>query len=104
MQAGVEARLAADEQSADPEQIVQLSGQVGELTKQKVAGIQTSDTAGVLEETFPLRTAGAPRGTYQDEDGNTVSFAITPGYETYRGLGWYGCIVQKPRRPQAKAD
>ena len=65
--------------------------------------IVASDRAGVLDETFPLRTEGAPRGTYQDEHGNTVSFAITPGYETYRGLGWYGCIVQKPRKVRAEA-
>ena len=23
-----------------------------------------------------------------------VAYALTPGYETYEGLGWYGCIVQ----------
>ena len=24
-----------------------------------------------------------------------VAFALTPGYETYKGLGWYGCIQQR---------
>jgi hypothetical protein len=23
-----------------------------------------------------------------------IGYAATPGYETYRGLGWYGCLVQ----------
>jgi len=26
------------------------------------------------------------------ERGRIVAFGLTPGYETYRGLGWYGCI------------
>lgn len=60
--------------------------------------IAASDRRGVLSETFPLRTNGQSRGTYVDERGNTVCFAHTPGYETYRGLGWYGCIVQAPRK------
>ena len=59
--------------------------------------IASSDHQGVLSETQTLRTDGAPRGSYEDKSGNTVSFALTPGYETYRGLGWYGCIVQRPR-------
>lgn len=60
--------------------------------------IAASDRRNILAETFPLRTGGQPRGTYVDEAGNTVCFAHTPGYETYRGLGWYGCIVQAPRK------
>ena len=27
-------------------------------------------------------------------DGRTAAFHLTPGYETYAGLGWYGAIVQ----------
>jgi len=34
-------------------------------------------------------------GTYGAPDGTVVGYAATPGYETYRGLGWYGCLVQK---------
>jgi Methyl-accepting chemotaxis protein (MCP) signalling domain len=60
--------------------------------------IASSDKQGVLTETFPLRAGGKDRGTYQDDQGNTVGFSITPGYETYRGLGWYGCIVQQSRK------
>jgi hypothetical protein len=26
--------------------------------------------------------------------GAQVAFHITPGYETYKGLGWYGVIVR----------
>jgi hypothetical protein len=60
--------------------------------------LAASDRKGVLQETVPLQTGAAARGSYQDPQGATVSFALTPGYETYRGLGWYGCIIQQPRK------
>lgn len=41
-------------------------------------------------ETYPLQ-AGGKRGFYQN-GAKLVSYAVTPGYETYAGLGWYGCI------------
>lgn len=56
--------------------------------------LAASDRRGALQEVFPLEAKGAS-GTYIDRDGNTVGYARTPGYETYRGLGWYGCIVQR---------
>jgi hypothetical protein len=58
--------------------------------------IAASDGKGVLEESFPLETAGKSTGTYVDSKERTIGFALTPGYETYKGLGWYGCIVQEP--------
>ncbi len=59
--------------------------------------IAASDRSGVLTEHFELRTEGRESGTYVDPSGATVGFARTPGYETYRGLGWYGCLVQARR-------
>lgn len=58
--------------------------------------IAASDGQGVLTETFPLRLGGTPMGSYTDEKDHVVGFALTPGYETYRGLGWYGVLVQAP--------
>ncbi|MGF6506168.1 methyl-accepting chemotaxis protein [Paraburkholderia sp. 32] len=58
--------------------------------------IASSDGKGLLEERFPLKAGGRTSGFYQAPDGSTVAFALTPGYETYRGLGWYGVIVQAP--------
>lgn len=55
--------------------------------------IAASDHRGVLSEVFPLDTSGGERGHYEGE-GGLVGYALTPGYETYRGLGWYGVIVQ----------
>jgi hypothetical protein len=62
--------------------------------------IAASDGKGILDERFPLKTDGKPSGFYSVSDGTTVSFAATPGYETYRGLGWYGVICQKPASRQ----
>jgi hypothetical protein len=56
--------------------------------------IAASDGQGVLAETYPLKTRGQERGYYLD-DGRLVSFARTPGYETYRGLGWYGVVEHR---------
>lgn len=53
--------------------------------------IAASDGRGELTETYPLHTGGRDRGWYV-RDGRMVAFALTPGYETYRGLGWYGVI------------
>lgn len=56
--------------------------------------IAASDQSGVLSEHFPLRTEGRSSGSYLDNRGRLVGFSLTPGYETYAGLGWYGAIVQ----------
>jgi len=53
--------------------------------------IAASDGRGLLVEKFPLATQGRRSGYYVQGD-RTVAFALTPGYETYRGLGWYGVI------------
>ncbi|WP_181008529.1 cache domain-containing protein [Sphingomonas montanisoli] len=46
---------------------------------------------GAFGSHYPLRLDGRTSGYYQ-HDGALVAFAETPGYETYRGLGWLGCI------------
>lgn len=48
-----------------------------------------------LSQRFDLKTAQGERGFYVDTTGATVGYALTPGYETYAGLGWYGVIVQR---------
>lgn len=59
--------------------------------------IAASEGNGMLMETFLLRSKGETIGHYIDVDGRHVGFALTVGYETYRGLGWYGIIVQDRR-------
>lgn len=41
-------------------------------------------------ECYPLEAQDS-WGYYRKDD-KLVSYALTPGYETYQGLGWYGCI------------
>jgi hypothetical protein len=57
--------------------------------------IACSKGRGVLSEIYQLRANGQPNGHYRDEHGRTVGFHTTPGYETYRGLGWRGVIEQR---------
>ncbi len=53
--------------------------------------IASSDGQGLLREHFPLAAEGQRQG-YAIADDRLVAYALTPGYETYRGLGWYGVI------------
>ncbi len=58
--------------------------------------IAASDRQGILSERFDLKTGGQDSGHYTLPDGAVVGFHKTPGYETYEGLGWYGCVIQHP--------
>lgn len=53
--------------------------------------IASSDGQGICTDHYPLQTDGRDSG-YYGQDGKLIAFALTPGYETYRGLGWLGCI------------
>ena len=56
--------------------------------------IASSDDKGLLTERLPLSLGGRASGYDVKPNGRLVAFHATPGYETYRGLGWYGVIVQ----------
>ncbi|HUI97334.1 MAG TPA: methyl-accepting chemotaxis protein [Xanthobacteraceae bacterium] len=56
--------------------------------------IAASDGRGILTSEFALRADGGRSGSYTDAAGRLVAFHMTPGYETYRGLGWCGVIEQ----------
>ncbi|MFT4116507.1 methyl-accepting chemotaxis protein [Bradyrhizobium sp.] len=55
--------------------------------------IAASDGHGILSERLPLSLNDQRSGFYRDRSGTLIAFHATPGYETYRGLGWYGVIV-----------
>jgi hypothetical protein len=55
--------------------------------------IAASDGKGLLSERLPLSHAGQRSGFYRAHSGELVAFSATPGYETYKGLGWFGVIV-----------
>lgn len=65
--------------------------------------IAASDDAGLLQELVTLPTTDTQRGFHVNAGGSTVAYALTPGYETYRGLGWYGVVVQKSASEVASA-
>jgi hypothetical protein len=56
--------------------------------------IAASDGKGLLSEIYPLAANKEASGYYRKDD-KLVAFAETPGYETYRGLGWLGCIESR---------
>ena len=56
--------------------------------------IAASDGKGLLTDKIALDVRGRTSGWYRDPNGTVVAFHHTPGYETYRGLGWYGVILQ----------
>lgn len=56
--------------------------------------IAASDNKGLLEEHLPLRLTDGTRGSYSQQDGSMIGYALTPGFETYQGLGWYGVLLQ----------
>jgi hypothetical protein len=57
--------------------------------------IASSDRRGMLTDSFPIDRQRGERGHFETNTGDLVGYALTPGYETYRGLGWYGVIVQR---------
>jgi hypothetical protein len=58
--------------------------------------IASSDQRGVLTHSLPLVTDGKKTGSYLNKDGRLIGFAQSPGFETFRGLGGYGVIIQDP--------
>jgi hypothetical protein len=55
--------------------------------------IAASDGQGILSERISLSLKGERSGFYQVRSGALIAFHATPGYETYKGLGWYGVIL-----------
>ena len=62
------------------------------LVDSKFRVIASSDGQGLLTERVPLK--GGRSGFFKDGSGPEVAFHLTPGYETYKGLGWFGVILR----------
>jgi hypothetical protein len=67
------------------------------LLDQNLRIIASSDDQNLLRP-FPLEHKGRQKGYYHNENGQTVAFAKTIGYQEYDGLGWYCVIVQDPAK------
>jgi hypothetical protein len=46
-------------------------------------------------EKFPLKVGRETSGTYFDSRGNSISYAMTLGYQEFDGLGWYGVVIRQ---------
>jgi hypothetical protein len=64
------------------------------LVDSKFRVIASSDGQGLLTERVPLTLNGGRSGVCKHTSGLQVAFHQTPGYETYKGLGWFGVIVR----------
>ena len=65
--------------------------------------IASSDHLTRLGEYMVLGHNNEKKGAYLLDDQTIVAHALTPGYETYAGLGWRGVIIQKPASSMAQA-
>jgi hypothetical protein len=81
-------RLSDEERARTRCMIVDASGRV----------IADSGTASQERMRFGLPANKGDTGTYRAEDGALVGYALTPGYETYRGMGWFGVVEQQAER------
>jgi len=81
-------RLTDEERARTRSMIVDADGMV----------IADSSKAGHERERFDLPADAAAAGTFRTAGGALVGYALTPGYETYQGMGWFGVIEQKPRQ------
>lgn len=59
--------------------------------------LAASDGRGVLTETVSLPSSREAMG-HRQEGNKVMGWALTPGYETYEGLGWYGVVKYDPQR------
>jgi len=76
-------RLADDERARTRSLIVDAQHRI----------IASSDGADIFS-TYAIKTEGKSMGSYVDSNGSLIGFALTPGYETYQGMGWSGVVVQ----------
>jgi hypothetical protein len=79
-------RLTPDETARTRVLLVDAHGRV----------LAASDGKGLLEEIISLDSHRLDSHAALDSRGNIVAFHKTPGYETYRGLGWCGVLIQSP--------
>jgi len=79
-------RIEADERDRTAVLLVDASGRI----------IASSQEKHTLNKRFLIDTGNRSHGFYARSDGSSVAFHATPGYETYRGLGWHGVIVRGP--------
>jgi hypothetical protein len=86
-------RLSPEERARSRVMLVDANGRV----------IAACDGEGLLTEHVALPKGGALSGFVVEASGDSLAYHRTPGYETYRGLGWSGVIRQHPAGRAAPA-
>jgi hypothetical protein len=81
-------RIEADERDRTAVLLVDANGRI----------LASSQETRTLHRHFPIDTGKRSHGFYVQSDGSAVTFHATPGYETYRGLGWHGVIVRRSNK------
>jgi hypothetical protein len=79
-------RLSNEERARTRCMIVDADGRVIEDS-----GQTSRDT-----KRYELRSGSTDTGAYRTAEGSFVGYALTPGYESYQGMGWFGVVEQKP--------
>jgi dihydroxyacetone kinase DhaKLM complex PTS-EIIA-like component DhaM len=79
-------RLSSDERARTRCMIVDATGRI------------IADSGGQTEGTkrYELLAGSSNIGGYRTPEGSFVGYALTPGYESYQGMGWFGVIQQAP--------
>lgn len=71
-------RLAASHKLPSEGRVMRVGQAAFDCGTSSFRVIAASDSKGVLDERFPLKTDGKPSGFYSVSDGTTVSFALLP--------------------------
>jgi hypothetical protein len=77
-------RLTPEEISKTRVMLVDAAGRI----------IASSTDTATLQERISVQSEQKSAGHYRSASGELIAFHKTPGYETYRGLGWMGVIAQ----------
>jgi hypothetical protein len=81
-------RLSNEERSRTRRMIVDAKGRV----------IADSEQSSGETKRYELQKGSADTGAYRTAEGSFVGHALTAGYESYEGMGWYGVIEQRLHR------
>jgi hypothetical protein len=81
-------RLSNEERSRTRRMIVDAKGRV----------IADSEQSSGETKRYELQKGSADTGAYRTAEGSFVGYALTTGYESYEGMGWYGVIEQRLHR------
>ena len=78
-------RLSSGERARTRRMIVDATGRI----------IADSGQTSHDTKRYELARGATDTGAYRTAEGSIVAYALTPGYETYQGMGWFGVVEQR---------